>query len=125
MTDKKVLAFGFNSLLEIMAVSGAVKSVGAEVVNVAKTDYNKSLSALVGKNISMAKPYLGGPLGGRMLVFCYMNEDIETVLPALKKAGIGTDCLKAALTPYNWNWSAIELYAELRKEHSAMWGKQG
>lgn len=124
MSDKKVLAFGFNTLLEIMAVNSAVKGVGAEVVNVPKSDYSKSLSALAGKNISMAKPYLGGPLGGKMLVFCYMNEDIEKVLPELKKAGIGVDCLKAALTPTNWNWSALELYGELRQEHAAMWGKQ-
>lgn len=122
--DKKVLAFGFNTLPEIMAVNRAVKEVGAEVVNVAKTDYSKSLSALAGKNISMASPYMGGPLGGKMLVFCFMNEEIDKVLPALQKEGIGTDCLKAALTPYNWNWSAFELYGELRKEHAAMWGMQ-
>lgn len=124
MMDKKVLAFGFDTLLEIMAVTGAVKHVGAEVVNVPKADYNKSLSALAGKNISLAKPYLGGPLGGKMLVFCGMNEDIEKVLPELKKAGISVNCLKAALTPYNWNWSAIDLYGELWKEHNTMWGKQ-
>ena len=124
MMEKKVLLFGFQSLLEIMSVSGAVKSVGAEVVNVPKTDYNRTISALARKNISLAQPYLGGPLGGRMMVFCGMNEDIEKVLPELRKAGIGTECLKAALTPYNWNWTPLQLFAELQKEHQAMWGKK-
>ena len=38
-----VLLFGFDSLLSILALEAAVGPLGAEVVPVAKTDYNKTL----------------------------------------------------------------------------------
>lgn len=39
-----VLLFGFDSLLSILALEAAVGPLGAEVVPVAKTDYNKTLA---------------------------------------------------------------------------------
>lgn len=43
-----VLLFGFDSLLSILALEAAVGPLGAEVVPVAKTDYNKTLAVLAG-----------------------------------------------------------------------------
>ncbi len=45
------------------------------------------------------------------------------LLPALRQAGIGRDCLKAVLTPHNRTWTAVKLYQELLREHQAMNGR--
>ena len=58
-----VLLFGFDSLLSILALEAAVGPLGAEVVPVAKTDYNKTLAVLAGLDTAPGpvQPYAGGP----------------------------------------------------------------
>ena len=121
----KVLLFGFDSLLSILALESAVGPLGAEVVPVAKADYNKALAVLAGLDTAPGpvQPYVGGPLGGRMVVLCGLDEQLDALLPALGKAGAGPECLKAVLTSHNRNWSAVTLYTELYRERQAIQGK--
>ena len=121
----KLLLFGFDSLLNVLALEAAVGSFGAEIVPVARMDYNKTLAVLAGLDADVAPvmPYSGGPLGGRMIVFCELENRLDTLLPALRKAGAGPECLKAVLTPSNRNWSALKLYGELQREHQALGGR--
>ena len=121
----KLLLFGFDSLLNVLALEAAVGSFGAEIVPVARMDYNKTLAVLAGLDADVAPvmPYSGGPLGGRMIVFCELENRLDTLLPALRKAGAGPECLKAVLTPSNRNWSALKLYSELLREHQALGGR--
>lgn len=126
---KKVLMFEFNSLIAGLTVDRAVAPFGAEVVPVAKKNYNKTLEDLIDEwsdvydEDAELEDYTGAPLGGRMLVFCEMDEELGDVLAALREAGIGTDCLKAVLTEHNREWDAVKLYGELRREHMMMRGK--
>lgn len=121
----KLLLFGFESLLQILALEAAVKPFGAELVPVARADYNKPLAALAGLDTAPGpvQPYAGGPLGGRMLVLCGLEQELDGLLPALAKAGAGPDCLKAVLTPHNRSWNALVLHAELLRERQALQGK--
>lgn len=121
----KILLFGFDSLLSILALEKAVKPLGAELVPVARTDYNKPLAALAGLDAAggSAMPYTGGPLGGRMLVLCGLEKQLDDLLPVLRRSGAGPECLKAVLTPHNRSWSAVMLYGELLREHREMQGK--
>ena len=48
---------------------------------------------------------------------------MDTLLSALRLAGVGTECLKAVLTAHNRNWDAVRLYSELMREHQAMLGR--
>ena len=123
--DGKILLFGFDSLLNVLAQEKAVKPFGVELVPVARTDYNKTLSALAGLDTvpRAVMPYAGGPLGGRMLVLCGLEKQLDELLPVLHRAGAGPDCLKAVLTPHNRSWNAIMLYGELLREHKEMQGK--
>ncbi len=121
----KLLLFGFESLLQILALEAAVKPFGAELVPVARTDYNKTLAVLAGLDTAPGpvQPYAGGTLGGRMIVLCGLDGQLDALLPALSKAGAGPDCLKAVLTAHNRSWNAVTLYAELLRERQAIQGK--
>jgi hypothetical protein len=121
----KILLFGFDSLLNILALENAVKPLGVELIPVARTDYNKSLGALAGLDAAPGAimPYSGGTLGGRMLVLCGLEKKLDELLPVLRRAGAGPECLKAVLTPHNRGWNAVMLYGELVREHKEMQGK--
>ena len=121
----KILLFGFDSLLNVLALENAVKPLGVELVPVARTDYNKTLSALAGVDTvpRAVMPYAGGPLGGRMLVMCGLENRLDELLPVLRQAGAGPECLKAVLTEHNRGWNAVMLYGELLREHREMQGK--
>lgn len=117
-----ILLFGFDDLPSIAAVGGVAERFGARVVPVLRTEYNKPLGVLAG--VSQAKttylPYAGGPLGGQMMVFCGLEEQLDVVLPAVRQVGVGTECLKAVLTVHNRDWNAVALYAELLNEHRSL-----
>lgn len=120
----KLLLFSFEELPTILAAAAAAGPFGAEVVPVARQDYNKPLAVLAGLDDDPGTllPFTGGPLGGRMVVFCGLEDQMDALLPALRQAGIGPDCLKAVLTPHNRTWNAIKLHEELLREHQAMNG---
>ena len=121
----KILLFGFDSLLNILALEKAVQPFGVELVPVARQDYHKTLAALAGLDAAPRTviPYAGGPLGGRMLVLCQLEKQLDALLPVLRSAGAGSECLKAVLTPHNRNWNPVMLYGELLREHKEMQGK--
>ena len=121
----KLLLFGFDTLPAVLAVESAVGPLGAEVVPVAKADYNKTLAVLAGldDDPGAALPYAGGPLGGRMLVLCGLEDRLDALLPALAGSGAGPECLKAVLTPHNRGWSVLRLHRELLRERQAMEGR--
>lgn len=118
---KKLLLFGFDDLSAVMAVASAVAPMGIEAVPVGRREYDRPLEALAG-------PAAGGegascasdPLGGRMIVLCGLEDQLDTVLPALAKAGAGPECLKAVLTAHNRRWSGRKLFAELDRERRAL-----
>lgn len=117
-----ILLFGFEDLPSIAAMGGVAEQFGAKVVPVLRPEYNKTLGVLAG--ISQPKaallPYAGGPLGGRMMVFCGLEDQLDDILPAVRKAGVGPECLKAVLTAHNRDWNAVALYAELMNEHRTL-----
>jgi hypothetical protein len=121
----KLLLFGFDSLLNILALETAVKPFGVELVPVGRSDYNKPLAVLAGMDASSGAmlPYAGGTLGERMIVLCGLEDRLDALLPVLKQAGMGPECLKAVLTPHNRGWSAVQLHGELVRERQAIQGR--
>ena len=87
--------------------------------------YGETLAVLAGLDTAPgpAQPYAGGTLGGRMIVLCGMDDQLDALLPALAGAGVGPDCLKAVLTPHNRTWNAVTLYTELARERRAIQGR--
>lgn len=121
----KILLFGFDSLLSILALEAAAGPFGAELVPIARGDYNKPIGVLAGEDApsGAVQPYAGPALGGRMLVLCGLENQLEALIPALNRAGAGPDCVKAVLTPHNRSWTAVTLFAELQRERRAFQGK--
>ena len=121
MMHPKLLLFGFEELPAILAVEAAAGPFGAEVIPVARMDYNKPLAALAGLDTvsGTIMPYMGGTLGGRMIVLCGLDKQLGELLPALSGAGAGPDCLKAVLTEHNRDWNALALFQELCRERQA------
>ena len=64
--SRKLLLFGFEELPTILAAAAAAGPFGAEVVPVARQDYNKPLAVLAGldDDPGTVLPFNGGPLGG-------------------------------------------------------------
>ena len=144
--SRKLLLFGFEELPTILAAAAAAGPFGAEVVPVARQDYNKPLAVLAGLDddpgtvlpeiCALAKKYGARVMvddahglgvlgqGGRGTASYFGLEDqVDCLLPALSQAGIGRDCLKVVLTPHNRTWTAVKLYQELLREHQAMNGR--
>ncbi len=121
-----ILLFGFEDLPSIAAAGGVAERFGAQLRPVMRSEYNTALGVLAGvsKSRGTALPYAGGPLGGRMMVFCGLEKQLDDILAAVRQAGIGPECLKAVLTANNQNWNAVTLYGELWSEHQAMRGKR-
>ena len=114
-TVKKVLLFGFETLPEILTVAGIVQQFGGEAVPVAKESCGLTLEALAQGKTGRES---GVPIGGKMLVFCGLERELDGLLAALRQAGVV--CLKAVLTPDNRSWTPGRLYRELQREHRAM-----
>lgn len=110
--------FGFDALPEIMAVAGAAQRFGAEAVPVDRSSYGLSLERLARGEKAQETGYAA--LGGKMLVFCGLDQELDDLLAALRSAGIV--CLKAVLTPSNRTWTPSRLYRELERERQAMGG---
>ena len=99
---KKILLFGFDALPEILTAAGIARRFDAEAVTVSREG-------------------CGLPVGGKMMVFCGLERELDDLLAALHGAGIV--CLKAVLTPSNRNWTPGRLYQELERERRAMGGR--
>ena len=112
---KKALLFGFETLPEILTVADIVQRFGGEAVPVAKERCGATLDALLA---GTAGGESGAPAGGKMLVFCGLERELDGLLAALRQAGV--ICLKAVLTPDNRSWTPGRLYRELQREHRAM-----
>ena len=89
---KKVLLFGFETLPEILTVAGIVQQFGGEAVPVAKENCGLTLEALAQGKTGRES---GVPIGGKMLVFCGLERELDGLLAALRQAGVV--CLKAVL----------------------------
>lgn len=123
---KKILLFGFETLPEILPIASVAESFGAEAIPISLTDYRRSLADLAGLELSRtqknqsAQIYKGGPLGGRMLVLCNLEKQLDILLDALARAGVGPSCLKAVLTPTNRAWDPLALYTVLQREQQQL-----
>ncbi len=121
---EKVLLFHFTDeeVLARMQLALLVNKVGAKKIE--KKDYCQPVGYLAG--VSGKKPveveYDGPELEEPMMILCMDSRRIDEVLAAFRRAGVPRIPYKAMLTPTNSDWTPLELYQELKREHEAMHG---
>ena len=121
-----ILLYGFDDLPTVMAVQAVAGPFQAEVKTVWKEDYQKPIGVLAGlKKDTGTHASFAGSLGGRMMVFCLFDDQVDELLPALRQAGIGPSCYKAVLTKYNQEWDGLHLFSELERERRTIQAQQG
>ena len=112
-----ILLYGFEELNDILAVRAAAGPFGAEVKPVFRDGWRTPVGALAGRNTRPAREgVFSGKLGGRMMVFCDLDSQLDGLLAGLREAGIGPECYKAVLTKWNQEWDGIALFTELQRE---------
>ena len=116
-----LLLYGFDELNEVMTVKAAVSPYLVEVKPVWREDYRRPVGALAGRPLQEdPESRFSGSLGGRMMVFCDLDDQLDVLLPALRGANIGPECYKAVLTASNQGWNGVALFAELQRERQAI-----
>ena len=96
-----------------LIVTDGVFSMGGDI---AKLPEICALAKKYGARVMVDDAHGLGVLGqgGRGTASYFGLEDqVDCLLPALRQAGIGRDCLKAVLTPDNRSWTPGRLYREL------------
>lgn len=77
-------------------------------------------------SLAFGKPTPAGPaesIPEPLMVLCgFSSSQLDSLLAALRKAGVPQTCLKAVLTPANARWTLSALYRELCRERLAMGG---
>ncbi len=99
-----------------------LRAMGIDARDVAPAALSQTIGALAGLGGRTAKPYTGAAPDDKMIVFHAFSEpQLDSLLAAMRAAKLSIP-YKAVSTPYNQGWSALELLAELKKEHAAARG---
>lgn len=94
-------------------------------VSVRPEQYLLPLGVLTGLTQGSGQNWAGGELPGEMLLFVNFDQRLlDAFLQGFRRDGIPSVALKAVLTPTNLNWTSLQLFEELCREHAVMAAKQ-
>lgn len=121
-----VLLFNFNDKVRSNKTTVALMPLGFRLKKIKKEEYLQPIGYLAGKED--IKPideiYTGEELDDEMIVMVNLNStQIDQLILALKKSGVGRINYKAVLTETNQHWTTRELYDELKQEHNMLKNK--
>ena len=107
-----------------MTIQAICKQLPITCKQIPPNDYAQPLGALAGiqgfSRKKTASSLLQPALPAEMLVFSGMNgHQVDTFLAAYRSKKIAPIGLKAVLTPFNIQWTPLQLFQELQKEHTA------
>ena len=118
-----ILLFNPPEKERLLKLEMALFPLRVRLKKISLSDYNQPLGVLAGiKDMTPADGTYDGPeLPDPMLVFCFLNDNrLNQALAALRKCGAGPFPYKAILTPTNSEWTALDCFAEIKREHEAM-----
>lgn len=111
----KILLFQLRDVQIIEKIRRAVLSQQILVQTVPVQEYDQTIGKIAlcptGGN------YHGLPLAEPMMVLCVSQEKLDSVLLALRNAGLPPIC-KAVLTQTNAGWTPAQLLTELQRERA-------
>lgn len=122
-----ILLFNAPEREKLLKIEMALFPLHIRLKKVLPKDYSQPLGVLAGMKDMEPVPgeYSGPELPGTMFVFCFLSENrLNQALAALRKCGAGPFPYKAILTPTNSAWTAPDCFAEIRREHEALYPDQ-
>lgn len=117
-----IMIFNFKDNKKLLSLKRALLPFHVYLKEVKKEDYSKPLSYLAGfKDINVSDEiYNGDELESEMLIFSgILNNKLEQILNCLNKNKLKIP-YKAILTPTNQNWTPVECFVEIKKEHELL-----
>lgn len=118
-----ILLFHFSDKDRRNKLSRALLPLRMRIREVAQEDYLQPIGYLAGnKEISPVEEiYQGEELEGEMILMAGLADaQVDMVLKAIRKSGIGPVPYKAVLTPANQSWNVRKLFEEIKSEHEQM-----
>ncbi|WP_230399176.1 DUF3783 domain-containing protein [Novisyntrophococcus fermenticellae] len=117
-----VLVFNVNDSSTKLNIELALFPFHVRLKKVLLADYNKTLGSLVGISDSAdpGQSYTGDELESSMMIFAGIPDNkLNLLLKSLRDKKVQLP-YKAILTPTNSNWTPLECFEELVREHKAM-----
>lgn len=104
------------------AVRKALLPLGIRVKVVEEKEYGQPVGYLAGAREVLESPQPAEApfvMEQEMMVMAWLSGgQVDQVLAALRRQGVGRINYKAVLTPHNLTWDGYTLYEELKKEHA-------
>ena len=118
-----VLLYHISDPARLARVRGWLERAGVRSLELAPTELNQSLGALLGLPGFAREPGLrlgGGPTEEMLVMFAFRGDLLNSFLAFFREEGLAPVALKAMVTPINIHWSALRLHEALRAEHTQL-----
>lgn len=118
-----ILLFHFKEKDKRNKLTRALLPLHIKIREVAQKDYLQPVGYLAGNKeiLTVEEDYTGEELEGEMILMAGLSSSqVDAVLKAIRKSGIGPIPYKAVLTPANQEWDVLKLFQEIRAEHEQM-----
>ena len=118
-----VLLYHISDPARLARVRGWLERAGVRALELAPTELNQSLGALLGLPGFAREPGLrlgGGPTEEMLVMFAFRGDLLNSFLAFFREEGLDPVALKAMVTPINVHWSALCLHEALREEHAQL-----
>lgn len=114
--------YNFNDPERLRKIKNVLLCMKVRAKVVTPEQFTQPVGVLAGVvDVAFTEPQDASDFTDEMLVvYRFSSRRIDELLAKLRKAGLGNIPYKAALTATNVNWTGLELYQELKKEHEAM-----
>lgn len=117
---EQILLFHFDDSERLNAVRKAMLPLHVACKVIGEDAWDLQIGAIVGLEVTAQDAPAAEEITQEMLMLCGLSDNsMQQVLFALRKAGLVIP-YKAMLTPYNKDWTAKQLFGELRQEHEEM-----
>lgn len=118
-----VLLFHFSEKDRRNRLTRALLPLHMKIKEIPRERYLQPVGWLAGeKEVQpVEEVYTGEDLAGEMLLMAGLSgNQVDQVLQAVRRSGIGPIPYKAVLTEGNKNWNVLQLFAEIKAEHEQM-----
>lgn len=118
-----ILLFHFSDKDRKNRLTRALLPLRMKIREVAREDYLQPVGYLAGnKEIApLEESYHGEELEGEMILMAGLSGgQVDMVLQAIRKSGVGPIPYKAVLTSANQEWNVLKLFQEIKAEHEQM-----